>query len=92
MSEQRLPEGLAHVRTTPEFTADTVPQGLLRSHHIASGVWGVLRVLEGSLTFVFEGSGESRDLVAPATQVIEPNVLHHVEPGPTARFLVEFHR
>ncbi len=87
-----LPESVQLVRTTPTFSAETVPAGLLRGHEIAAGTWGRLRVHEGSVTFVLEGSGESRRLGAGESQVIEPNVTHHVEVEPGASFAVEFHR
>lgn len=88
----QLPVGLDHVRTTPRFDASSVPAGLLRAHQVASGVWGVLHVLEGRVVFVLEHSGERRELGAGERQVIEPEVLHHVEPGEGAVFEVEFHR
>jgi len=87
-----LPEGVEWVRTTPEFTASTVPAGLLRAHRVAPGAWGVLRVLEGTVTFVEEESGVAHPLTAGESVVIPPEVPHHVEPGPDARFVVEFHR
>jgi tellurite resistance-related uncharacterized protein len=92
LADVTLPEGLVLQRTTPEFTAETVPDGLRRAHQVAAGVWGRLRVLAGSVTFVAEGSGETRLLRTGETQVIEPETAHHVEPGDDARFVVEFHR
>jgi len=92
VSESGLPDGVEWARTTPELTASTVPAGLLRAHRVAPGVWGVLRVLDGTVTFVEEATGATRDLAAGESQVIPPEVLHHVEPGPAARFVVEFHR
>ena len=92
LSELSLPEGLELIRTTDEFTPGSVPKGLLRSHHVAVGVWGLLRVVEGSVVFVLETTGESRTVGAGESQVIEPSVSHHVEPGEGSRFLVEFHR
>ena len=87
-----LPPGLKHVRTTPEFTVDTVPPGLLAAHRVAAGVWGRLRVVAGKVTFVVEDTGERRQLAEGDVQVIEPEVAHHVELAPGARFAVEFHR
>lgn len=87
-----LPDHVAHVRTTPVFTAVSVPAGLRRAHRIAPGVWGRLRVIGGSVTFVLEDAGESRDLHEGDTQVIEPDVAHHVEPGANAEFVIEFYR
>jgi tellurite resistance-related uncharacterized protein len=87
-----LPASVRLERTTPTFTADTVPAGLLRAHRIAPEVWGRLRVEEGTVTFVLESSGESRRVGAGETQVIEPDTLHHVVLEPDAAFVVEFHR
>jgi hemoglobin len=87
-----LPAGLTHVRTTPVFDATSVPEGLRRAHQVAEGVWGVLRVHTGTVTFVDEASGESREVRAGEHQVIAPATLHHVDPADGATFAVEFHR
>ena len=87
-----LPPHLHHVRTTPVFDEATVPAGLRRAHQVAEGVWGVLRVHTGTVTFVDEASGESRAVHAGGSQVIPPATPHHVEPGEGATFAVEFHR
>jgi tellurite resistance-related uncharacterized protein len=87
-----LPSSLEHVRTTPEFTATTVPAGLLRAHQLAPEVWGVLRVIEGTVVFVAEVTGDERAVSNGQCQVIPPEVPHHVTPGPDARFVIEFHR
>lgn len=87
-----LPGRVEHVRTTPVFTVETVPAALLRAHRVAPGVWGRLRVMAGSVTFVLEDTGESRRLGEGDDQVIEPDVAHHVELGSDAEFVVEFYR
>ena len=88
-----MPSGLSRVRTTPEFTDATVPGGLLSTHRIAEGVWGRLSVRAGELRFVFEDDVSARhDLWAGDTVDIPPGVPHRVEPGPDARFVVEFYR
>lgn len=92
LADLTLPGGVSLVRTTPTFTAGTVPAGLLRAHQVAPGVWGRLRVDAGTVIYVQETTGERRSLAAGETQVIEPEALHHVELGPGARFAVEFHR
>lgn len=93
MRHGELPPDLTLQRTTPDFDADSVPDGLRRAHQIAAEVWGLLEVLDGSLRFVWEdGSTEPLDLAAGDSVVIPPEVLHHVEPGADARFHVSFYR
>jgi tellurite resistance-related uncharacterized protein len=92
LADVTLPSGVVLARTTPEFTDETVPDGLRRGHRVTAGVWGRLRVFAGSVTFVAEDSGESRVVAAGESQVIEPELRHHVDPEPGARFVVEFHR
>ena len=55
-------------------------------------MWGLLRVLSGTVTFVLEDSGEDTDISAGGEHVIAPGVAHHVVLADDARFLVEFHR
>lgn len=87
-----LPDGLELARSTPEFTSGEVPAGLLADHHLAASVWGVLRVLRGTVVFVVEADGERRAVTAGEVQVIEPEVRHHVEPSDDAAFVVDFYR
>ncbi len=87
-----LPDGLRLVRSTPEFTAAEIPAGLLREHQLASSVWGVLRVLQGSLVFITQADGQRRTVVAGESQVIEPELLHHFEPSVDVTLVIDFYR
>ena len=90
----QMPDGLELARTTPEFTAESVPPALLATHTVAAGVWGRIRVRAGTVRFVFEdadGSG-THTLEAGDHLDIAPERPHHVEPDGEARFVVEFHR
>lgn len=87
-----LPPGLDHVRTTPTFTPESTPAGLRAAHQLAPAVWGLLVVHAGEVTFVLEDAGVTRVVGAGETQVIEPEVRHHVEPAQGSTFAVEFHR
>ncbi len=87
-----LPPGVTLVRSTPEFTAATVPSALLANHRVAVDVWGLLRVIEGVVEFHLEPDGESRVLRSGDEQVIEPGRAHRVAPSQDVRFLVEFYR
>ena len=93
MTTAELPSGLERVRVTPGFTETTVPAGLLGSHRVAAGVWGLLVVGSGSLRFVFDGQDEPGVVVsAGMSQVIPPEAEHHVEVIGPVEFVVEFHR
>ncbi len=88
-----LPAGAQLTRTTAEFDERSVPQGLLRAHRVADGVWGRLVVTSGSLRFVFEDDqAEPTTVAAGGTQVIPPARPHHVELTGPVTFHVEFHR
>ena len=93
MTTPTLPADAQLVRTTPEFTATTVPSGLLAAHQVAAATWGRLCVRQGSVTFVFEDDREHPVRVASGGHVdIPPERPHHVEPDGDAVFVVEFYR
>lgn len=88
-----MPEGLRFVRDTPEWTHDTLPEGLRRSHRVADDTWGEVHLLEGTVTFVFE-SEPARTLTLDPNDpplAIPPGVLHHVEPSSSARLYLSFY-
>jgi len=86
-----LPAGVEKYKETKEFTQDTVPRGLLAEHRTASGVWGHLVVLAGTLDFV--RSAQSAVTVSPgAPMVIRPEEPHHICCDRPVRFKVEFYR
>lgn len=90
-----LPPGLRHYKTSPEFTATTVPQSLLSAHRTKAGVWGLLRVAQGRLRYCIDDAVPPKALVIEqgCTAVIDPETLHHVELlDAETRFLIEFHR
>jgi tellurite resistance-related uncharacterized protein len=90
-----LPEGLDAYKRTPVFTEATVPAGLLRDHRTKEGVWGLIQVVEGELLYRIDDRRRAyREYrVAPGTPgVVEPGVLHRVEPRGPVRFYVEFFR
>lgn len=86
-----LPEHVRAFRRTDLFTQDTIPKGLLRDHSTKAGVWGLIRVQEGTLEYTI-GDGEVHILVAGTSGVVEPTVTHHVRPLGEVSFLVEFYR
>ena len=88
-----LPKDVSVYNTTPEFTRATVPKGLLRSHRTTDGIWGKIIVREGRLLYrILEPEVEEVDLSPDKFGVMEPAVLHEVEPVGHVRFYVEFYR
>ena len=88
-----LPSGLTAYKQTPEFTEATVPAALLRDHATKAGVWGLIHVTAGTLTYRIKATGEEHRLT-PATPpgVVAPEELHSVEPAGAVCFHVEFWR
>lgn len=87
------PDGTDHLRTTEVFDNDSVPEGLLRAHRIADGVWGRLLVHTGGLRFVFEDQSERPIVVhAGGGILIPPGRPHHLEIDQPVTFAIEFHR
>ncbi len=79
-------------RTTPIFDADTLPAGLRKEHSTKAGVWGIVRVLEGSLHLDF-GDGQPPQVVAPGSPgLLLPEQPHWVTPQSSMRMQVEFYR
>lgn len=88
-----IPPGYTLVRTTPTFTSDTVPTGLLNAHRVADGVWGRIRVQAGTVVFVFDDDAQRPVVLAAGDHLdIPPQRRHHVEPDVDAIFEVEFHQ
>lgn len=92
----QLPEGATPYRKTDVFTETTVPAGLRRAHTTKAGAWALIHVLEGRLAYriVDPRRPTSEVVLTPETApgVVEPTILHEVEPLEAVRFYVEFHR
>lgn len=89
-----LPENAKPYRRTDEFTEATTPAGLLRAHTTKAGTWALIHVLEGRLAYRITDPRRlaSETVLTPDTPpgVVEPTVLHQVEPLGPVRFYVEF--
>lgn len=87
---------LESYKRTPNFTENSVPAGLLADHSTKEGVWGLIHVTQGRLRyFITDPRREPEDYVLhPGTEpgVIEPAILHRVEPMGSVEFQVEFLR
>jgi tellurite resistance-related uncharacterized protein len=91
-----LPQDVWPYRKTDVFTQETVPVGLLRSHTTKQGAWALIHVLEGRLAYRIKDPRRPASSVVLTPDdppgVVEPTVLHDVEPLGPVRFYVEFHR
>ena len=90
---KELPSEVSSYKRTPEFTNETVPKGLLKAHQTKEGTWGKIVVLEGELCYrILEPEVEEVHLSPEKFGVVEPAVLHEVEPLTELKFYVEFYR
>lgn len=96
MTIPALPNGVESYHRTAEFTEATIPAGLLKAHRTKDGAWGIIHVLEGQLTYRITDPRRAHweVLLTPKTLpgVIEPTIVHEVEPCGAVRFYVEFYR
>jgi tellurite resistance-related uncharacterized protein len=92
MAIPTLPAAATVYRRTPAFTELTVPAALTRWHDTKPGVWGRIVVEQGRLRYHMLEQGETIDLTAGESAVIEPQAPHKVEPLGAVVFFVEFLR
>jgi tellurite resistance-related uncharacterized protein len=96
LTSMPLPPDLRPYKRTAVFTETTVPAGLLRAHATKDGAWGLIHVLEGRLAYRVTDPRRagSEQVLTPEDPpgVVEPTILHEVEPVGAVRFYVEFHR
>ena len=91
MTASSLPPGVVSVRRTPEFSESSIPAALRHRHSTKAGVWGLIQIIEGSLTYrILEPTPIEETLTTNRPGVVEPGRLHEVEPRGPVRFFVEF--
>lgn len=92
----QLPANAQPYRRTETFTEATVPAGLLRAHTTKEGAWALIHVLTGRLRYQITDPRRPADetVLTPGGPpgVVEPTILHQVEPLGPVEFYVEFHR
>lgn len=87
-----LPADVSAYRRTPTFDATTIPAGLLRDHATKTGVWGVIHVLSGRLSYVSGDPPTAIELTPDRSGLVRPEARHSVAPLGHVRFYVEFYR
>lgn len=86
-----LPADVVAYSRTPDFTPETLPEAFKSAHTTKSGVWGLIHVLEGRLSYHLEPPHQGSKLVsAGETALIPPNIPHRVAFVDGGRFFVEF--
>jgi hemoglobin len=86
-------------RVSPIFDQASLPKALTVEHRTKKGVWGIIRVLEGELTYlVLEGSqfvsSASSTRISPALPgIVLPDEPHRLQADPAQpfRLQVEFY-
>lgn len=78
-------------KLTPIFDETTLPQALRNEHRTKAGTWGLLRILEGSVTLIF--AEPRREIVVTRGQpaLIPPQDTHFVKVDGPMRMQVEFY-
>jgi tellurite resistance-related uncharacterized protein len=90
-----IPAGFEVYKRTPEFTESSVPDGLLRAHSTKPDTWGRIQVAAGVLRYCIldERRRQREFLLTPGScGVIEPEIVHRVEPLGPVKFSVDFLR
>ena len=88
-----LPDDVAAYHRTAQFSESTIPVGLLGAHTTKAGVWGRIRVIEGSLVYRILEPVVEEVLLRPGVDgIVQPGVEHQVETRGPTRFFVEFLR
>ena len=80
-------------RTTPVFTEQTLPAALTREHRTKAGVWGIVRVLEGTVVYRVLDPASEQTLSSTVPGLILPDQPHCLvcAPGEPFRLQVEFY-
>lgn len=91
-----MPEALQPYKRTATFTEATVPAALLNEHSTKEGAWGLIHVEEGRLRYLVTDPRRPplvRELTPEsAPMLVEPTILHRVEPLGPVRFHIQFLR
>jgi tellurite resistance-related uncharacterized protein len=85
------PSGSVPYKRTPVFDENTLPAGLRREHRTGPGVWGVIRVFSGRLSYrVFDPA--SKVILEPGHPgLVLPDQAHCVEPLGPMQMQIEFY-
>ena len=90
---REIPSDVSPYKRTPTFSNESIPAGLLKAHQTKPSTWGKIVVLNGELLYrILEPAIEEVHLSPEKFGVVEPTVLHEVQPIGEVQFYVEFYR
>jgi tellurite resistance-related uncharacterized protein len=78
-------------RSTPVFDENTLPAALRSRHRTKAGVWGVIRVTEGSLKLTYLDPPSEVILTPERFGLVLPEQPHLVEPLGPIKMQVDFY-
>lgn len=92
LTNNKLPDGVTAYKRTPVFDQDNLPDAFEHAHQTKSGVWAIIHVLEGQLTYTTFSPHLDLILGPDTPGIVHPGQLHKVQPHGKVRFFVEFYR
>ncbi|WP_263322161.1 DUF1971 domain-containing protein [Endozoicomonas sp. Mp262] len=87
----KLPSSVTPYKKTTIFTSDNIPKAFLKEHSTAPGTWGILHIIEGTLIFCDDETGQEYPLAKDKKMVIAPTKRHHLKLSGYAEIYVEFY-
>ena len=88
-----LPSGVAYYARSPEFSDQSIPDNLLKSHLTKAMSWATIVVTEGKILYrILEPLIEELELSPGKSGIVEPEVPHELEVMGDVRFHLDFYR
>jgi hemoglobin len=87
----RRPDMTKPYRSTPVFDQDTLPAALRNRHDTKAGVWGVIRVIEGTLKLTYLDPPSETILDPERPGLVLPQQPHFVTPIGAMKMQVDFY-
>ena len=89
---QSLPSAVEIYKRSPDFTFTSTPEAFRSEHKTKQGTWGRIIVAAGNVAFHIPADKAVHRLTPDVPGIIEPEVMHFVDPSEDAVFFVEFLR
>lgn len=90
-SDEKLPVPAKFIGASDFITEKSIPAAMLARHAVPYGRQGVLRVRKGNLHFVWEDTGEIRNVDPAHPMVIPSERFHHIRITGPVIFRIEYY-